>query len=155
MDKEEKAFTVDELYLKMEKQAKTGEKIVKVIVIIGYICLFADILPYVILGIFKEWTFNMWTFNSWGFVWFYIISMLWSVCYYALYHGKVWAKWVYIISFAPVLFIFMIGLLDIIIRGGLLSFLFLDPWIPVITTAVRLASCVLLISSKSVREFLY
>lgn len=143
MDKVEKTAAADEFFLKMEKQAQTGEVMVKVIVVLSYVCMFADFVPSIVEGIFS--------------VWGYIISILWAICYYGLYLGRVWAKWLYIISSAVVVLFLIIPLLHLAGMGGTLGIFFWYPWtwISVVTAVFRIAACVLLLRSKSVKQFIY
>lgn len=148
MDKEGKPAAAEDFFLEMEKQARTGEKIVKVIVISSYVLLAVD----VVLS-FVNRTFSLLSLIMW---------ILWAVFYYKLYIGRTWAKWLYVISSA-IGIVFSLILLSQLPEAYLLGRVDIDVanlvtlllCIFAALTVVRIVFCVLLIGSKSVKEFLY
>jgi hypothetical protein len=103
MNKEEKVSAADDFFLEMEKQARTGETIVKVIVISSFVFLAADLIFSIIMGTFTFWSI--------------IKSILWAFFYCKLYDGRAWAKWLYIISCAVGIVILVILFVQITDAG--------------------------------------
>lgn len=143
-------LTTNEFFLNMDKQARTGEIIVKVIVICSYVFLVTDFIFSIIMGTFS---------------FFSIIKLIiWAIFYEKLYIGRAWAKWLYIISCAIGIILLAVlysQLSERHLLGALSAGMARRPdlavmlWISLSMCAVDIVFCILLIGSKSVKEFLY
>ncbi len=149
MDNAERAVAANDFFMDMERQARRGEIIVKVIVISSYVLLAID----VILSFINR-TFSLLSLIIW---------VLRAIVYYKLYTGRTWAKWLYIIVSAIGVVFSVILLVQLVEAAMLLGRADVDLsnsvavalWLSVAITAAQTVFCVLLIRSKSVKEFLY